>query len=345
MQKYSCEFGLGVYCSYKTLMPVEGLKELEKMMKSNNRYHIYFILSTPKISITNISVGENGINFNLIRHLGECDECIEFQNEEILFHGLDYRNAEVSTKYPYNKLNIKFDKEYLKNFYNDNIKGKYDIPRNEFMSYKNITIDSQKLFEMLYLVKSNTNEMEVLYVGKAYGGNGNRNAFDRLKTHETLQKILIDCNTTYPHKRIYILLLEMTTQLFSAFNGISKEFICSDEDSDSHLKEVLSTLPKENQVINITEAAIINYFKPTYNTIFVNNFPSVKHTGYRQYYDLDYNCLTVELDMTFNYIPYLQLYTETNRLRNPFESINYNLFNDPNRSNMNDIFAEEVKTQ
>ncbi len=212
MQKYSCEFGLGVYCSYKTLIPVE---ELSKLIKNNNRYHIYFILATPKISISNVCAGEKGINFNLIRHLGECDECIEFKNEEILFPGLDYRNAEISTKYPYNKLNIKFNKDYLKTFYDDKLKGKYPVFKNEILRFKNITIDSQKLLQEFYQSRNNVNEMEVLYVGQAYGENGNRNAIDRLKTHEKLQKILIDCNTKYPNKRIYILMLEMATQINS----------------------------------------------------------------------------------------------------------------------------------
>ncbi len=340
MQKYSCEFGLGVYCSYKTLIPVE---ELEKVIKNNDRYHIYFILSTPKISIRNAIVGEKGINFNLIRHLGEKDECIEFINEEILFPGLDYRNAELESEYPFNKLTVKFNKEYLKKFYDDRIKGKYKISKNEFLRFKNVKIDSQKLFQQCYQNRNNFNEMEVLYVGQAYGENGSRNAIDRLKTHEKLQKILIDCNSKYPNKRIYILLLEMATQINSVLNGISKEFMCSEEESEKHLKDVFSTLPEEKQVINITEAAIINYFKPDYNTNFVNNFPSIKHKGYRQYYDLDYNCIDVELDMEFFSMPYLQLYTSTNRLDGPWNWIKYNLFNDPNRSNMTDIFEEKTE--
>ncbi len=119
--------------------------------------------------------------------------------------------------------------------------------------------------------------------------------------------------------------------------------MCSEEESERHLNDVFSTLPKEKQVINIAEAAIINYFKPDYNTNFVDNFPSIKHKGYKQYYDLDYNCLDVELDMSFEGIPYLQLYTSTNRLDNPFHWIKYNLFNDPNRSNMTDIFKEKIE--
>ena len=335
MQKYSCEFGLGVYCSYKSLIPVEYLNLLSK---ANKRYHIYMILSTPKISIKDISKSSKGINFTLIRHLGEKDESFTFHDIDITGIGIDYSEAEITSKYPYNSINIKFNNEYLKRFYSDNIQNKISISKSKVMKLKNLKIDTQALFDMNYKYIDSNYEMEVLYVGQSYGGDGKRNAIERLKSHEKLQKILIDCNVNYPHRRIYVLLLEMSYQVFSGFNGISSEFICSEEESVEHLNNVMSNLPKEYQIINITEAAIINYFKPKYNVNFIDNFPSIKHKGYRQYYDLDYNNIIVELDMEFVGVPYLQLYSTEKRMSNPYEFISYDLFNDPNRSNMYDIF-------
>ncbi|EOU1683157.1 MAG: hypothetical protein E7J22_00790 [Clostridium perfringens] len=345
MQKYSCECGLGVYCSYKTLIPVEYL---DLLSKNNSRYHIYMILSTPKISVKDISKSDNGINFTLIRHLGEKDEKFIFKDIDIIGNiigmnidlgmNIDYSKVEIRSQYPYNSINIKINKEYLKKFYNEQIKNNIKLNKSQIMNLVNLKIDTQELFDMNYKYIDNNYEMEVLYVGQAYGENGKRTAIERLKSHEKLQKILIDCNATYPHKRIYVLLLEMSSQIFSNFNGISSEFICSEEESFEHFNRVMSTLPKENQIINITEAAIINYFKPKYNVNFIDNFPSVKHKGYSQYYDLDYNCITVELDMEFKGLPYLQLYSKEKRINNPFEFISYDLFNDPNRSNMYDIF-------
>lgn len=338
MQKYSCEFGLGVYCSYKTLIPVE---QLDLLSKANKRYHIYMLLSTPKISVKDISKSYKGVNFTLIKHLGETDEDIIFEDIDILGIGIDYSEAEITSEYPYNNINIKFNKEYLNKFYRECIENNSQINKAKIMQLKNLKIDNQLLFDMSYRYLDINYEMEVLYAGQAYGDNGKRTAIDRLKSHEKLQKILIDCNVKYPHKRIYVLLLEMSSQIFSNFNGVSNEFICSEEESTEHFNSVMSNIPKENQIINITEASIINFFKPKYNVNFIENFPSVKHKGYRQYYDLDYNCITVELDMEFNGVPYLQLYYKEKRISNPYEHISYNLFNDPNRSNMNDIFKTQ----
>ncbi|AQW22411.1 hypothetical protein [Clostridium perfringens] len=333
--KYSCEFGLGVYCCYKTIVPVEHLNDI---IKSKNRFHIYSILATPKISIRDIKKDNTGISFKLIKHLGENDEEFEIKNLDIFKLGLDYNKAEIKCKYPNNKLEISFDKDYLKSYYNDFLKDKINIKKSELMQLKKSIIDSQRLFYLAPETRNHQNEMEVLYVGKAYGIKRTRTALERLKAHEKLQKILIECNHDYPHNRIYILLMEINTQIFSTFNGIEKEFLSSEEESEEHLKNVMSNLPIENQVINITEAAIINYFKPKYNVDFVNNFPSTDHSSYRQYFDLDYNKIIVELDMEFNNMPYLKLYTKTNRLDNPFKAIEYNLFNDPNRKDMYDIF-------
>ncbi|APQ72887.1 TPA: hypothetical protein ACXDAY_002986 [Clostridium botulinum] len=102
---------------------------------------------------------------------------------------------------------------------------------------------------------------------------------------------------------------------------ISKTFMISEQESLKHPKDVMSTLPEKNQIINIAEAAISTYFKAEYNTNFVEHFPSDKHRGYRRYHDLDYNYIVVELDMEFDHSPYLQLYSDENRLDTPFDNI------------------------
>lgn len=173
------------------------------------------------------------------------------------------------------------------------------------------------------------------------GKDGNRTAFDRLEQHATLQKILTEYRNDHPDKHIYILLLEIQKQLAMSFDGRSKEYMKTEEESDKHMKQVCCNLPEEDQVINITEAALINYFKPEYNINFVDNFPNENHKGYRQYYDLDYNSLLVELDLEFDHAPLIQLYTSTNRINSSFDFIRYQLFNDNERSNMYEIFAKE----
>lgn len=77
----------------------------------------------------------------------------------------------------------------------------------------------------------------------------------------------------------------------------------------------------------IVEAAMINYFKPEYNVNFVENFPDKNHKGYRQYFDLDYNMLTIEIDLSFDDAPSVQFYTSTNKVTSSLVlyDINYSM--------------------
>lgn len=86
---------------------------------------------------------------------------------------------------------------------------------------------------------------------------------------------------------------------------------------------------------------MINYFKPIYNEKLVNNFPNRNLKSYRQYFDLDYNSLTVELDLELDYYPPLQFYTENARINSIWEAIRYELFNERDRASMYDIFRKK----
>ena len=157
-------------------------------------------------------------------------------------------------------------------------------------------INEPRDIQYIYESKKYTVDMEVLYIGQAFGINGERTAIHRLKLHEKLQKILIDCHSKYPDKRIFIMLLEMSPILNTVFDGISQNFICSEKQSDEHLANVMNSELKENQIINVAEAAMINYFKPKYNTNFIDNFPNINHKGYKQYYDLYYNSISAKIE-------------------------------------------------
>ena len=137
------------------------------------------------------------------------------------------------------------------------------------------------------------------------------------------------------------MLMEFTHQLNMTLDGISGRYTKSEADNHKHMKEVLSNLPEEQQIINITEAALINYFKPEYNVNFVENFPDENHKGYKQYFDLDYNSLVVEVDLEFDDSSLIQLYSSENRINSSYDYIQYNLYNDNNRLNMYDIFRKE----
>lgn len=184
--------------------------------------------------------------------------------------------------------------------------------------------------------------LRVLYVGQSFGKTGNRTAFDRLSSHSTFQKILTELPEKHPNQHLYVYLLEITERLMMSFVPPRKDDAEKDKLDREHLRSVICDLPRENQVVNIAEAAIINYFKPEYNVNFVENFPDKNHKGYKQYFDLDYNALTLEIYPDFEgELAPIKLYSDTAELASPWQFIRYNLFNDNNRANMYEIFREK----
>ena len=138
-------------------------------------------------------------------------------------------------------------------------------------------------------------DLEVLYVGQAYGKEGSRTSADRLKQHETLQGIYAEAIRRSPDQEVWIVVSEFEPLLLGSIDGRAKEFATTTEDDDEHIKTVTSTQITEQQMINFTEAALIKYFQPPYNKIFKDTFPNPAHSTYSECYDIDLNMVCVEL--------------------------------------------------
>lgn len=324
-RKYLVEAGLNTYVSHKTLIPVEYLKGLEEV-EDGHKYHIYGILAYPQLYLSKEKVTSSGEGLKLTIFEVHDNKEKEYQLPVFKIHeDLDHNKVKIISNYPHTSLYIEIkDDDFLEKY-------------PEYIGWKK-DIQVQDLFNIFSYCLKEVNEYEVLYVGQAYGNRGERTALARLSSHSTLQKILTDCQSKYTNKHIYILLLEISANLNMSFDGLTKSYSVSEDRDLEHMAKVLSDLPEEQQVINITEAALINYFKPVYNINFVENFPDVKHKGYKQYFNLDYNCLVVEMDLEFDDAPVIELFTPNNRTNNIINFIRYDLFNDPNRKNMYDVF-------
>lgn len=62
-----------------------------------------------------------------------------------------------------------------------------------------------------------------------------------------------------------------------------------------------------------------------------------------QYFDLDYNMLTIEIDLSFDDAPCVQFCTSTNKVTSSLDFIRYKLFNDNTRKSMYDIFEKDAE--
>ncbi|PAL05266.1 preprotein translocase subunit SecA [Peribacillus simplex] len=261
-RKYMSEFALHTYSSQVTLVYP---KMLETVDVSKHAYHIYMINKIKRLSYVQDSIKV-------------LDTYIEVQ----IKHGATSIDKIETITVP---LNEKF--------------VGYEFESDKLLLLKDGYGGGVKL-DVLWLYSKYSRkslECEIIYIGQSYGKMGDRDALKRLKSHETLQKVMADILYDDINFEIAITLWEFTPRLLHSIDGRNGYQVTEDEDRQ-HMQKVLSAPPLiiDNQIINVTEAALINYFKPKYNVDFVNNFPDVKHKGYTFYYNYDYNGITVELD-------------------------------------------------
>jgi len=138
-------------------------------------------------------------------------------------------------------------------------------------------------------------DLEILYIGQAYGDKGKRNALDRLKSHSTLQEIQADVLSHDPDSDILLLIVEYAPPFLNTmFNPFNPKF--SGKEDDEHLLAILRKKYMESRLVTLAEAGLIRYFNPAYNLVYANSFPSTNMKSLEECYDLDILALSVEID-------------------------------------------------
>lgn len=310
LRKYITEFGLHILQSKALVLYPCDLKQ--HAFNDQDNYHIYMIHKIPKITINpqNIQVDKEKITLSL--NIQDKNNITEEQVVFCLNEKFDHSALTVKTEYPYNKLTLFKDNEV-------------DLGIRSLVLYKSF-------------VKKEL-DLEIVYIGRSFGNSGERKAYQRLASHSTLQEILSDISLNEPDKDVILSLWEFDDlRLLTSIDGISNNYQTTIEEDTKHFTEILSHENNIKQIINITEAALINYFKPTYNDKFKNNFPTSEHHTYRDYYDLDFNALCIEL---FPETLGARIFSKHNEYH-IWEFIQYSLHLERERKNMFDIFEQKV---
>ena len=219
--------------------------DLDYLSPDDRRYNIYVATLIPKLSID-----EDYIRFDVIVGTGE------------------HTSRET--------LNISIISDDMPEFDHRKFEFAYEEPRKAivFTGWEKGPIELNLLH--VYLEESKYYlDTEIVYIGQAFGENGERLPAEELMSDPMLQKIEADILREYPEKDLALLLLEFKSQLL--------EEIDSEDEDLLELQEITKNPPLElnNQIIDATEAALINYFKPEYNKKLNDKFPNVEDYGLR----------------------------------------------------------------
>lgn len=139
-------------------------------------------------------------------------------------------------------------------------------------------------------------DFNILYIGQAYGADGSRNAIDRLKRHETLQKISLQGVPEGFDLQLLLINVQPTTQLITFFNPFAENKDDGDERIEAGLEKLFGTDEKER--VSLFEAAFIRYFRPPFNEKFKDSFPSTNMSILKQCYKKDFSAVIAEIGLT-----------------------------------------------
>lgn len=303
-RKYMSEFALHTYSSTVVMCYPNNI---DKIDVSNVNYHIYMIHEIPRLSFVNDGIKIFDTHIEISIQLGVMEN--------------------VTTK----KFEFRLIAGSHKEFFS------YEFVGNKVLILRN-NLGGGIQVGVLTLYKDLSEEplsSKILYVGQSFGKSGERDAIKRLGSHSTLQKILADVSQKNIEVEVSVSLWEFTPKIIASFDGISKNYLTSKEEDIEHLEKVMSNPPLwiDNQIINVTEAGLINYFKPEYNEKFKNNFPDFEHKGYKFYYDYDYNAIEISLDPSCINV---EVFSDSQNY-NEWNPIKYHLNSEEERRSMFDI--------
>jgi len=271
-RKYVSEFGLNMFCDYLVLLQEDQLGRIQELLDPPlPEFHIYVVGRRPRISLdcSSLQFSETTVSGEYWVQRGGRPECHCFKTNNYLGSA----NVHVECPYPHTEFRILSDRGQVL------AQGKVAVLLPHFIHPHAGFLD-----------------LEVLYIGQAFGEDGKRTAADRLKAHSTLQNIYAEAIRLSPDQEIWITLCSFQPVLLASFDGRSQEFDTTDVEDEEHMRHVLRTTVTDQQQINFTEAALIRYFQPQYNKTYKDTFPNPAHSTYSQCYDLDLNLVHVELD-------------------------------------------------
>ncbi|MDD1516152.1 hypothetical protein [Priestia megaterium] len=255
--KYISDYGLQTWAYHLTMSYPFGLDYLSP---DDRRYNIYVATLIPKLRIDEDSIQffEDYIRFDVIVGTGE------HTSREMLDISI------ISDDMPeFDHRKFEFDYEKLRKamVFTDWEKGPVEL------NLLHVYLEESKY----YL------DTEIVYIGQAFRENGERLPAEELMSDPTLQKVEANLLRDYPEKDLALLLLEYKSQLL--------EEIDSEDEDLLELQEITKNPPLElnNQIIDATEAALINYFKPEYNKKLNNDFPNIEDNR------LHYRSATVQI--------------------------------------------------
>ena len=221
--------------------------------------YLYCILSKNRISINNKKINFTDSHVN-VEFLIQDKDATNTESLQLAHNYTGLQELKVISDFPHNKFTI-ID-EFGSTLYGG--KAAYFPEHSE-----------------LYNQVKNKNflDYEILYIGQSVLSDKNIPALDRTAAHETYQKILEEYNQSHYDKELFLFFMsfkqDAEVYIPETVNKAERSnFIENFKKNyfNSSLKEIRNN-------VTLLEASLINYFKPKYNSDYVNHPPNKSHSA------------------------------------------------------------------
>ncbi|MBI2270311.1 MAG: hypothetical protein HYU69_08140 [Bacteroidetes bacterium] len=219
--------------------------------------------------------------------------------ERILFENPFHPTSDIklNTEFPYGRFSLN------------------DSDGNVFISKCAFFLDNHSS----QLVHKEIADYEILYIGQAMQGSDNLPVKKRLDKHQTFPKILSDYNQNHPDKEIFLLISAVKE---SALMDVRKPSSTESKHFYNNVKRELLTKDKikRKSTLTLYEAGLINYFKPSYNTIYVDSMPAKSSPLFNGLKKINLSKFTIEFEPT---LPFKLYTSSTGRIQGHTREYNF----------------------
>jgi hypothetical protein len=140
-------------------------------------------------------------------------------------------------------------------------------------------------------------DLEVLYIGQAFGRTEKKTIDYRISNHDKVQKIALEILKKGTNEEVVIVGLkiqchDLATSLVKCKSNVQRP---TGEDLLQLSKKAKKRV-SEGQEITIFEASLIRYFQPELNKEYKENFPSKDFTSISEIYNTDFDYSSMSID-------------------------------------------------
>jgi hypothetical protein len=274
MYKYATEAGINLWLNEFQICQQDEFNALSKSSDLST-FNIYFICRRHRVSLIpdTVKIEDDNINFTL--EVWEND--LKFKVNYLIPNTFG-SNITIKSDYPYTDFFI--------------IKDGTPIQR-----YKTAFLIDEFSERFMMVPRPYFADFEILYIGET-NKLSKSPTIDRLINHKLLQEIYADNNRQNPDKEIHLVLCSFDQNTDVEYRGSIRTDPAYYDEDEKRFKDFNTNKAElsSKQRVLLSEAALINYFQPIYNTKLKNTFPNKKHSSYDECYKLDLNAVSIEID-------------------------------------------------